>query len=262
MVRIEGGMFMMGDRYEAHQVTVATFELARYPLTNAQWKLFIEDDGYTPDKEWWDDAGRAWLLRDDDAAEGLEPWQKRDYKQHPELWHDDRFGIARPNHPVLGITWYEAVAFCRWLTQHQGYNPDGYIYLLPSEAEWEYAARRATRRTYPWGDEEPDAERANYDSTYNGTTAVGCFPAGATPEDGIYDLAGNVWEWTRSVYRNYPYEPDDGREDMDNPAGKTLVFRGGGWASDRSDDLRASSRFNNTPDVLYFIGCRLARRLP
>jgi formylglycine-generating enzyme required for sulfatase activity len=90
---------------------------------------------------------------------------------------------------------------------------------------------------------------------------VGSFPAGATPEDGIYDLAGNVWEWTRSVYRNYPYEPDDGREDMDNPAGKTLVLRGGGW-NNQSCLLRASNRLDVAPDNLSVVGCRVARRLP
>jgi formylglycine-generating enzyme required for sulfatase activity len=262
MVRIAGGKFPMGGKNEAHQVTVATFEIARYPLTNAQWKHFIDDDGYNPEKDWWDEAGRAWLLRDDHATEGLQPYQRRDYKQHPEFWHHERFGIVYPNHPVVGISWYEAVAFCHWLTQHQGYNPDGYVYVLPSEAEWEYAARRATRRTYPWGNEEPDAERANYEYKHNGTSAVGCFPAGATPEDGIHDLAGNVWEWTRSEYRSYPYDPDDGREDMDAPAKKSFTFRGGGWYV-RSFSLRASYRDFGTPDShLDSIGCRLARRLP
>jgi formylglycine-generating enzyme required for sulfatase activity len=163
---------------------------------------------------------------------------------------------------VVGISWYEAVAFCTWLTEHQTYNPDGYTYLLPSEAEWEYAARRATRRTYPWGNEKPDAERANFNRVYNGTSAVGCFAPGATPEDQIHDLAGNVWEWTRSVYRDYPYDPTDGREDKDNPADNTYVLRGGGWDL-RSCYLRASPRFNFAPDDRYgHIGCRLARRLP
>jgi formylglycine-generating enzyme required for sulfatase activity len=76
---------------------------------------------------------------------------------------------------VVGISWYEAIAFCKWLNRHKDYNREGFVYLLPSEAEWEYAARRATRRTYPWGNEELDAERANLDSVYNNTTAVGCF---------------------------------------------------------------------------------------
>jgi formylglycine-generating enzyme required for sulfatase activity len=160
------------------------------------------------------------------------------------------------------VSWYEAVAFCRWLTQHRRYNPDGYIYRLPSEAEWEYAARRTTDRTYPWGNAEPDAERANFEEIYDGTTAVGCFPPGATPEDGISDLAGTVWEWTRSEYRDYPYDPTDGREAMDDPAEKCFTLRSGGW-NERSILLRASLRFNPPPDDLFnFVGVRLALHLP
>jgi len=257
MVRIEGGEFTMGDGREAHAVTLPTFELARYPLTNAQWKQFIDEDGYNPDKAWWDEAGQAWLLRDDHITKGLRDWQKRRYKQHPELWHDERFGIARPNHPVVGISWYESVAFCTWLWHTTG---DGYC--LPSEAEWEYAARRAPRRTYPWGNEKPDGERANFNRVYNGTSAVGCFAPGATPEGQIHDLAGNVWEWTRSAYRAYPYDPADGREDMNNRADKTLVLRGGG-CNLLSNYLRASYRSFNAPVAHGFgVGCRLARRLP
>jgi formylglycine-generating enzyme required for sulfatase activity len=163
---------------------------------------------------------------------------------------------------VVGITWYEAVAFCRWLTQHRDYNPEGYIYLLPSEAEWEYAARRATRRNYPWGNEEPDAERANFDSVYYGTTVVGCFAPGAIQEDGIHELTGNVLEWTRSEYRDYPYDSEDGREDIDNPAGKWVTLRGGGWYF-QSYLLHASNRFSFAPDIhLGYVGFRLVRYPP
>jgi len=250
------------DCINKQPVTLPPFELARYPVTNAQYKLFIEDNGYDPDAPWWDAAGRAWLRRDDQATAGLASYQRRTYKQHPEWWHDERFGIARPNHPVVGVSWYEAVAFCRWLSQHREYNPDGYVYLLPSEAEWEYAARRATRRAYPWGNAEPDAERANFNRTYDGTTAVGCFPPGATPEDGIADLAGTVWEWTRSEYRDYPYDPDDGREEIDNPAEKHLTLRGGGWF-DTSFTLRASTRYYDPPvGHSSSVRFRLARCLP
>jgi formylglycine-generating enzyme required for sulfatase activity len=251
MVRIEGGTFYIGntkkdatyDREVNDQpLTLPAFEIACYPLTNAQWKLFI-DEGYNPDAPWWDEAGRAWL--------------REDGRTQPSFWNDERFGIARPNHPVVGISWYEAVAFCKWLSHTTGDD-----YCLPSEAEWEYAARRATRRTYPWGSQEPDAERANFDAVYNGTTAVGCFAPGVTPEYQIHDLAGNVFEWTRSEYREYPYETDDGREDMDNPAGKRFTLRGGGWLN-QSYRLRASSRNYFAPDDLNnLVGCRLARRLP
>ncbi|PDW02298.1 formylglycine-generating enzyme family protein, partial [Candidatus Viridilinea mediisalina] len=176
------------------------FALARYLVTNAQYQRFIEAGGYDPTQPWWDVAGRAWLRRNDQATDGLADWQRRRHKQQPAWWTDPRFGKARPNHPLVGISWYEATAFCAWLTH---YLRDGSVYRLPSEAEWEYAARGVLRRPYPWGEETPDGERANFAGTHNGTSAVGCFPLGATPE-GILDLAGNVWEWTRSEYRSYP----------------------------------------------------------
>lgn len=182
---------------------VPPFAIARYPVTNAQYALFIGDDGYNPAQPWWDGAGRAWLARDDQHTADLVKFQRRRTKDYPELWDDERFGQARPNHPVVGVSWYEAMAFCRWLTQHQVYNPDKSTYTLPSEAEWEYAARGVARRPYPWGGRPPDGERANFENLYGGTTAVGCFVPGATPE-GVLDLAGNVWEWTRSLYASYP----------------------------------------------------------
>jgi formylglycine-generating enzyme required for sulfatase activity len=246
------------DAINDQPLSLAPFALARYPVTNAQYQIFMQHGGYDPSAPWWDDAGRVWLTHDDAATPGLHEWQHRRYKDRPEWWDDERFGIARPNHPVVGISWYEATAFCRWLTQ---YLNDGFEYCLPSEAEWEYAARGTTRRTYAWGDEEPDGERANFNAIYNGTTAVGCFARGATPE-GVYDMTGNVWEWTRSEYRPYPYDPNDGREDGQEPARKYFTLRGGGWY-DQSIGLRASSRNIRTPDDHYSnVGLRLARHPP
>jgi len=159
---------------------------------------------------------------------------------------------------VVGINWYEAAAFCRWLTQHQGHNPQGFRYTLPSEAEWEYAARGAARRMYPWGDPEPDGERANYLEIYKGTSAVGCFPLGATPE-GLLDMAGNVWEWTRSEFRDYPNDPSDGREDERNPAKKRFTLRGASWGA-LPVNLRAAGHLHLTPDRRRnTVGFRLAR---
>ncbi len=266
MAHIEGGTFIIGTKKEEKgrhlenqgfdylnreindkPVMVSTFELARYPVTNAQYKFFMEDDGYNPDKPWWDDAGREWL--------------KDEKKHQPEDWDDKRFGITRPNHPVVGVTWYEVMAFCRWLTQHREYNPEGYVYTLPTEAEWEYAARGPQRRMYPWGHEQPDGERANFKHTHK-TTPVGCFPRGTTPDTGLDDMAGNVWEWTRSIYKRYPYNANDGREDLTNPSEQGFCIRGGGW-SYPSVFLRASYRYGNTPDVCRSdSGFRLARHLP
>jgi formylglycine-generating enzyme required for sulfatase activity len=225
MVRIEGGNFLIGSTPEEaeqawsayqqagsperntrewidseindHPIAIVTFEIARYPVTNVQYTLFIDDHGYRPDQPWWDIAGRAWL--DDERR-----WQ-------PSHWDDQRFGQTRPNHPIVGASWYEAMAFCRWLTWKLG---DGFIYQLPSEAEWEYAARGVARRLYPWGEQEPDGERVSFDRIYKGTTALGCFPAGATPE-GVYDLAGGMWEWTRSIYApGGGAIPNDTRNDL------------------------------------------------
>jgi len=286
MVEIQGGSFVMGitereyqqiiederansladeakrwyrDSVNTQPVTMSAFDLARYPVTNAQFQIFIAAEGYNPDAPWWDVAGRAWLARDDQATTGLQPWQQRTTKQQPSLWEDPRFGIARPNHPVVGVNWYEATAFCWWLTHH--YLNDGYTYRLPSEAEWEYAARGTDRHTYPWGNLEPDAERANFNQEYNGTSAVGCFPAGATPGTGLLDMAGNVWEWTRSVYRPYPYDPTDGREDDTEPAQKRFTLRGGAWFY-LPINLRAAYRYRLTPvDHDQDVGFRLARHL-
>ena len=114
---------------------------------------------------------------------------------------------------------------------------------------------------YAWGDEEPDGERANFDAIYNGTTAVGCFARGATPE-GVYDMTGNVWEWTRSEYRPYPYDPNDGREDGQEPARKYFTLCGGSWEF-QPIFLRAALRVHSNSDNRgSHIGFRLARHPP
>lgn len=223
-------------------VTVAAFELARYPVTNAQYKLFMESGGYRADAPWWDKPGQVWL--------------KSKKAQSSRSWDDLRFGIARLNHPVVGVSWYEAMAFCAWLTQNLN---DSYVYRLPSEAEWEFAARGAERRIYAWGNEVPDTERANYNETHNGTTAVGCFPQGATPE-GLLDMAGNVWEWTRSAYWPYPYDPNNHREARADPAQKDFTLRGGSWVN-RPINLCASNRSHGDPITRNSLfGMRLSRQ--
>lgn len=183
----------------------------------------------------------------------------------------------------MGVTWYEALAFTRWLTEHwrkQGLLPDRWQVRLPSEAEWEKAVRGGLqitnhksqisavewnlrgielarnplpRRRYPWGD-EPDPNRANYGDTQIGaTSAVGCFPGGASPY-GCEDMSGNVWKWTRSLWGkdwnksefSYPYKPTDGREDIQARPGVLRVWRGGAFY-DNVNFVRCAFRDGYSP---------------
>ena len=210
--------------------------MARYPVTAAQFRAFVEASGYT--------------VKNKDCLRGVS------------------------NHPVVYVSWHEANAFCAWLTPHwqaQGKLPRGWAVRLPSEAEWEKAARGGTelptatvirnewstiprprlepnpepRREYPWGD-EANPNRANYEDTGIGTrSAVGCFPGGATPY-GCQDMAGNVWEWTRSHFGKYPYEPADGRENLEAGDDVRRVLRGGAFNFYR-DLARCAYRYRSNP---------------
>ncbi|MBI4674751.1 MAG: SUMF1/EgtB/PvdO family nonheme iron enzyme [Chloroflexi bacterium] len=272
---IPAGPFIMGSKddpqaydWEKPQFTFNipyTYYITRYPITNAQFDAFADDpEGYRNDK-WWTQAGLKWRGA-----------RERNQK------YGGVFNL--PNHPVVYVTWYEAVVFCRWANSRwlmadgrwqiwrngkvepfipsrrsgQALPPSSFILRLPSEAEWEKAARGTDGRIYPWaGDLTP--EHANYDETrINATSAVGAFPLGASPY-GVLDMSGNVWEWTNSRWGKdygspdfkYPYDAKDGREDVESS--DLRVWRGGSFFDD-SRYVRCAWRLRLPPGYRYFCG--------
>ncbi|WKZ52320.1 MAG: SUMF1/EgtB/PvdO family nonheme iron enzyme [Anaerolineales bacterium] len=182
--------------------------MARFPITNAQYNDFI-----APVK----------------AKHPVENWSKI------------------KDHPVVKVTWNHAMSFCMWLNDEFAHElPDGYTFRLPTEAEWEKAARGVNGLEYPWGNVF-DPTRANCEEFAQTTTPVGQFsPRGDSPF-GCADMAGNVWEWCHSLYKPYPYKAGDGRED--ESAGDSRVLRGGSWYGDRSA-ARCAYRRNDDPVIL------------
>jgi len=172
---------------------------------------------------------------------------------------------------------YDALAYCEWLTEKLQATSwslatllrEGWRITLPSEAEWEKAARGTDRRQYPWGN-RPDPNLANYNATGIGTTSiVGCFAAGKSPSD-VEDMSGNVWEWTRSLWGErfsesafkYPYRPDDRREDLRASEEIFRVLRGGAfWVAHL--DVRCASRYRfDARDISHGFGFRVALASP
>jgi formylglycine-generating enzyme required for sulfatase activity len=145
------------------------------------------------------------------------------------MWWQDQ--LTHPNRPVMGVCWFEAQAYCQWLNTRirdldaVDWIEPGYRVRLPTEAEWEKAARTGDLRRYPWGNDHWSGHRANVDNRIGRSSSVGMYPEGANPL-GLHDLSGNVWEWTRSVYRPYPYDPTKAETDSLQPR-NLLVLRGG-----------------------------------
>ena len=240
-VEIPAGEFWMGsdatvdpdaedDEQPRHRVHVSTFWMSRYPVTNAQYQAFVEDGGYKKASYW--NAGGGWKYKEQDDWTG------------PRRFDDPRFALA--NHPVVGVSWYEAMAFCEWLTSKKPsfFEKLGFsgVVRLPTEAEWEYAARGPgdAYRRYPSFDSAQDditPDRANYgDTNIGATSAAGAFPRGRVAwmgGGGLEEMAGNVWEWCADAWHDhYENAPDDGSAWVTDGDPDWRVLRGGAYYND------------------------------
>jgi formylglycine-generating enzyme required for sulfatase activity len=194
--QIEAGPFWYGENQDALQRVELDYgyQVARYPVTNAEYARFINAGGYEQ-QEWWTEQGWMYLSPSGERAYYDHEYQGRAITQ-PRLWEDEQFNA--PTQPVVGVSWFEAAAYCHWLTaagHAAGWLPLAEEIRLPTSLEWERAARHTDQRPYPWGEAEPTPEHANYDETAIGQPSpVGCFPTGGAV-CGALDLSGNVLEW-------------------------------------------------------------------
>ncbi|WP_017318227.1 ergothioneine biosynthesis protein EgtB [Mastigocladopsis repens] len=232
MIEIPGGEFEMGDssvdaldnERSAHIVYLDTYCIDRYPVTCGQYLAFMEAGGYQ-NPRWWSKAGWEWL--------------QTEQVTQPLYWCNNP---AWDNHPVYGVSWYEAQAYSQFVGKR-----------LPTEAEWEKAvswdAKANRRRIYPWGNEQPTLELCNHDNFMERTTPVDTFPTGQSAY-GLYDALGNVWEWTASWfdgYKGFQYYPYIGYSQVYFDQ-QHRVLKGGSWAT-RPWVLRSSFRNWYQPGV-------------
>jgi formylglycine-generating enzyme required for sulfatase activity len=235
-IKIPAGRVKIKDKI----VSVPAFEIAKYPVTNAQFAKFIEAGGYQT-REWW---SSGWKLRE------------QEFWTQPRFWNDAEFNHI--NQPVVGVSWFEATAFCLWLSATSGES-----IMLPTEAGWQRAAQGSDGRVYPWG-KKWDGLRCNNNTGSNfallkrkpfrhgcGTTAVDAYEGGGESPYGVVDMAGNIWEWCVSRNKNPRV-----------PIGRTV--RGGAWNSYDMLDFRLdhSSRGSYIAESIlgnHYIGFRLSR---
>lgn len=217
MISLPAGPFTLGEGPDAHTVVLEACQIGRTPVTNGQYRAFVQATGHAPPAHWRKGVGLELL--------------------------DD--------HPVVNVTWHDALAYCRWLSAEKGER-----YTLPGEAHWERAARGEEGRTYPWGDVFDETRCNGSEARVGHTTPVAAYPQGASPY-GVLDLAGNVWEWCSSLDAPYPYDPGDGREALQAPGWR--VLRGGSWY-DSEWGLRAARRLGSDPQrASHNTGFRIAR---
>ncbi len=246
MMCIPAGEFLMGsdptqdphaqgEEQPQHRLYLSDYALAKTPVTNAQYAIFLRATHHAPPQHWrWLRWGHRWAL----------PFRRQ--------------------HPAVYITWYDARAYCQWLGEITG-KP----YRLPTEAEWEKAARGVAGQIYPWGNMW-DASRCNIRDTgkEEGTMSVCAHPQGISPY-GLLDMVGNIWEWTSSLWGidldpptyTYPYDPQDGRENLIANHYIRRVLRGVSFYNDRQK-ARCAARYRYSPRNRFdSVGFRVALSL-
>jgi formylglycine-generating enzyme required for sulfatase activity len=195
-----------GREQPQHTVNLPEYCIGRVPVTVGEYRAFVEANAYLK-PQYWTAAGWAWR----EASNVVQP----------SLWDEAKWS-GDDRLPIVGVSWYEAYAYCRWLSE-----ATGRAYRLPTEAEWEKAARGVDGRLFPWGNAF-DASRCNARASgFGQTTPVERFSPGGDSPYGCADMAGNASEWTLSQFRAYPHDAADERND---PEGDTeRVIRGGSW---------------------------------
>jgi len=212
-VYVPAGEFTMGsndggsNEQPVHTVYLDGYWMMRTEVMNEQFGKFIDADGYTIERYW--------------TVEGWK-WRTGANLSLPRYWDDSQYNGAEQ--PVVGVSWYEAVAYANWLAEYTGL-----ALRLPTEAEWEKAARGTDGRVYPWGNAEPTERLLNFNNTVGRPVAVGSYPEGVSPY-GALDMAGNVWEWVGDWYAG-DYYVNSPKENPQGPgAGEYRVLRGGSFS--------------------------------
>jgi formylglycine-generating enzyme required for sulfatase activity len=235
---VPSGYFVPGSRFHPREHThrrtvyVAEFDLAHTAVTVNQYAAFL-NGGAVRQERWWSKEGWAWVNGE------LDGWG-RDNRWQPDRWEKQRY---RLNHPVVGVTWYEAEAYCAWVSAQQKQTV-----RLPTEEEWERAARGDDGRPYPWGEVFDPSLTNTFESGNRDALPVASLPGDVSPF-GVMDMGGNVQEWTSSEYRALPDEV--------HPTGPLRVARGGSF-NDTAYGARASYRRAYPPGYFYpFLGFRV-----
>ncbi|MBN1122250.1 MAG: SUMF1/EgtB/PvdO family nonheme iron enzyme [Anaerolineae bacterium] len=229
-IAIPGGQVTLkagGYLPEPATFDVAPFAIGKYPITNRQYELFIAAGGYA-NQAWWTVSG--WKFRERNGW--IEPrfWGQSDY-DHPDA-------------PVIGVTWFEAMAYCRWLSAESGQPV-----TIPTEQQWQWAAQGDDGRLFPWGDVDPTPDICNWARRYDGTAPVTAYPENVSPF-GVMDMCGNVWEWCRTGW-------ESGTTDLEGS--ERRIVRGGSWVNDSLLNLMITLRDGPYPvDGYHLCGFRIA----